>query len=220
MNRQLLIPVTTIPSDTDISQLEAEALQDQKLLVQEAKFYQQFEQMQLSAFCLKYGFYNLPTIELTQWLKEEIGDNSAIEIGCGHGALAKALDIPATDSCMQNLPEIKSYYATIGQATVSYPPEVDKLEALEALEVYEPDIVLGCWITHKYNPARHEIGGSQWGVDEAKILNKAHKYILVGHDKTHWGKPINLKTHKTIRPPWLFSRSAYTAHNFIKIWER
>ena len=64
-------------------------------------------------FCLSRGIHCLPTLELIEFLKEEIGiqrlGKIAIEIGAGHGAIAKALNIISTDSFQHHDLNIKTH---------------------------------------------------------------------------------------------------------------
>src|ERR1700675_2241908 len=66
------------------------------------------------------ALYGLPTLELVHWVRNYIGGRSAIEIGAAHGLLAKALDIPATDSFLQDNPAVSAIYQATGQKTVQY----------------------------------------------------------------------------------------------------
>src|ERR1700690_4415380 len=80
---------------------------------------------------LKTGTYGFLTLPLIEWLRDRIGDRSAIEIGSGNGALALALGIPATDSKMQDDPKIAALYGAMGQTTVSYGDNVKRFNAQE-----------------------------------------------------------------------------------------
>jgi len=160
----------------------------------------------------KHGIYVLPTQELIDFLKTEIIGN-AIEIGCGLGAIGRTLGIPFTDSKMQLLPEIKAYYEAMGQPTINYPSDVIQMDALYAVKYYNPKTIIGAYITHKYNG----IDGNMYGVIEGELLKKHRKYINVGNDKIHHGKPILKYPHRTLRFDWLVTRSE-PDKNFIKIW--
>ena len=48
-------------------------------------------------FGVRHGVYSFPTVDLCSFLRSHIRGRRAIEIGSGHGALARALAIPATD---------------------------------------------------------------------------------------------------------------------------
>jgi hypothetical protein len=72
------------------------------------------------------SLHSFPTRELCDFLLARIGGRSAIEIGAGHGALAKALSIPATDNRQQEKDRLKAYYREIGQPTVPYGDHVER----------------------------------------------------------------------------------------------
>lgn len=91
--------------------------------------------------------------------RSRIKGRIAIEIGAGHGVLAGALSIPATDNRQQEDPELRAYYAQIGQSTVPYGENVEKLDAAAAVAKYRPNIVVACWVTHRFDPKRPHAGG-------------------------------------------------------------
>ena len=103
-----------------------------------------FSQNQISLFCLKYGFYQIITQELVDFISPLIANKKAIEIGAGNGALGRALNIPLTDSYFQNTPEAMAMYMALQQPTVKYPSDVNKLTAMEAIEKFKPEVVIGC----------------------------------------------------------------------------
>lgn len=205
-----------------MAELNTEAVKDGKLQVMPAAFYEQFSQDELSAFCVKRGLYGLPTTELVEFLRNEIGGRSTIEIGCGSGALGRALGVLLTDSKMQEVAEIKAHYESLGQAVITYPDDVVKLTALQAVEEHRPEVVVASWVTHKYRDTEHHRGGNQWGVDEEKLLSKKflRAYIHVGNVATHRMKKILEHPHETFWAPWLFSRSTHHDKNVIWIWRQ
>lgn len=171
-------------------------------------------------FGARHGFYGLPTKELCAFLRQRIAGRSAIEIGAGHGRLAAELGIPATDNWQQEEPALKAHYARIKQATVPYGAHVEKLSAAEAVAKYKPQVVVACWVTHLYDPARPEAEGSVFGVDEESILASCDEYILIGNEHVHRGKAIWTRPHERLTPPWLYSRAANGSPDFIAIWRR
>jgi hypothetical protein len=171
-------------------------------------------------FCVKHGIYCLLTQELVDRLQQIIAGRSAIEVGAGHGMLAKTLGIPATDNRQQEAPEIKAYYASLGQPTVPYGPHVEKLDALEAVEKYRPEVVIGCWVTHKYHPGRHAAGGNADGLDEEEIIANCGTYVVIGNEKVHAGKSIWKLPHHIEYPEWLMSRAINGSRDFIAVWTR
>jgi hypothetical protein len=171
-------------------------------------------------FGVRNAFYGLLTKELVNFVAEFIAGRAAIEIGAGHGGFAKALGIRATDSRQQERPEIAAYYRTLKQATIKYGANVEQLDALSAVAKYRPKVVVGSWVTHKYDPARHHAGGNEDGVTEEKILEACDAYLFVGNDRVHAGKSIWTRTHTRITPPWVYSRAANGSPDFIAIWQK
>lgn len=179
-------------------------------------------QEHISAFCVKNGIYSIPTQELINFLEDEIGSKKekTIEIGAGNGAICKALEIKGTDSLMQLIPAIRETYEAMGQSIVPYGEHIEKLDAKEAVRKYRPEVVIGAWCTHKYNPKEHWRGGNQYGINEKLILEKTNKYIHIGNEKVHSKKPILKYPHRVIKEPWLVSRSLSDELNVIYIWEQ
>lgn len=182
----------------------------------------EISQNDISVFCCKHGLYNIPTQELIDFLKEQIGgkEKLTIEIGSGNGVMAKALGITATDSYQQEQPKYKALYKLTGQTPVTYGENVKKFDAEEATKLFNPQICIGSWITHKYNPLEHWREGNEVGVDENKLIRKVKKYIFIGNEHTHAKKPILDVPHKTIKAEWLVSRGVDKSKNVIWIWER
>ena len=175
----------------------------------------------MSLVCHKHGIYQLPTWELIKFLKDQIGEGPAIEIGSGNGCIGRLLGIPTTDNKMQELPEIKALYEIMKQPTVTYGKDVEHLDGLEAIRKYKPKVVLGCWVTQKWKEGMAD--GNALGVDEALIFEEesVEKYIFVGNEKTHASKeildmfPVRKFKHKT-----LLSRSMDREKNIIYIFNR
>lgn len=180
------------------------------------------QQNDISVFCCKHGIYNLPTQELIEFLKENINgkEKFTIEIGAGNGVMAKELNVVATDSLQQSDPKYKIIYELARQTPVKYGDNVRKYEAIEAIKFYKPQICIGAWVTHIYNPLEHWREGNEVGVDEVKVINNVKKYIFIGNEKTHSKKPILDIPHKEIKAEWLLSRSMNKEDNVIWIWER
>lgn len=166
-----------------------------------------------------HGYYAFPTTELVEYLQEVIGDRKAIEIGAGNGVLAEALDIPATDNFQQRMPEYNAYYKSLGQAIVPYGPNVERLDAREAVRKYRPQVVIGCWVTHKYDPKRHLAGGNEIGVKEEHLLERVETYVHVGNEQVHKNKAILKREHQAVHADWLFSRSLNATPDVIYVWD-
>lgn len=171
-------------------------------------------------WCNKRGVYCLPTIELIQWLREQIGEASALEICSGNGCIGRSLNITRTDSYIQTTPEMIMLYTSMGQIPIAPPSDVLRFEANEAVDQYKPEIVLGSFITQKFiqGDTEAKIGSSVYGVDELCLLQKVKTYIAIGNDSVHGTKRINALPHSTHRFPWLYTRCMNQSLNNIKIW--
>ena len=205
--------------DVNVSYLDEHLLKDKLLQIMPSSFYNRIPQEHLSLWGHKRGIYGLPTTELIEWLNKEIV-GSAIEVGAGNGALGRALGIPITDKCTMKLPEVQFYYKLCRQPLTEYPDDIIEMDGLTAIDTYKPDTVIGSWITHQYKESEHLRGGSAYGIDEAQILPKIKKYIMIGNTAVHSVKPILDREHKEYRFPWLYSRSMEAQENIIYVWER
>ena len=196
----------------DCSELEKLLIKDGLLIPVAYEKLKRFPQEQLSVFCLKNGFYQLPTIELIDFLKEEIKGLKTIEIGAGNGSIGRALKIPLTDSCLQEKPEIKAFYLMMQQAPIKYPKDIIPIDGNEAVKLLKPECVIASWLTDYRN-------GNAYGIDEIKIIKSVKKYIHIGNEKTH-GFKLALKKFKNRRFTfdWLISRSMEKNLNIIYIF--
>lgn len=209
--------VYMIPADTrDISRDVIDP--HGRLRIMPAVYYQGTTGPERSLVCVKHGLYGLPTQELCEWLTEKIAGRLAIEIGAGNGSMAAHIGIKATDNYMQANERIHALYRLFGQPPIQYGENVERLEALDAVKKYKPKVVIGSWITHRYNAQEHWRGGNQYGPDIPAILKLCEEYILIGNEKTHARDPLLSQTHEMIYPPWLFSRVDNYGRDFIAIW--
>lgn len=203
--------------------LDAEALENGALTVMPADFYRHFRQADLSGFCQRHGFYLLPTVELVELIDRLIlqisPTRSAIEIGSGNGTLGAALDIPCTDSHMQNDPHIRALYELAGQPVTRYGAHVERLDALSAVERYRPEVVVGAWVTHIYDAKEHARGGNMYGVDEVALLQRVKRYIFVANMNPHALKPLLALPHATIQTDAIFSRGIDASKNALLVWD-
>jgi hypothetical protein len=218
-SRAVLVPVVLERLDDAIGELDAACLVDGVLQPMPAAFYASREPSEVAAWCVARGFYCLPTVELIDWLREQIGDESAIEVGAGHGAIGRALGIPITDSRQQERPEVAATYRALGQPPVSYPADVETLTALEAVEKYRPSVVVAAWTTWRYDARAHHRGGNVHGIDESKLLGKrfVRRYIQVEHARVHARRPIQTRRHAAYTLPFLWSRSVDRL-DVVRIW--
>lgn len=166
----------------------------------------------------RHGLYSFPTTELVDHLQQMIAGRPAIEIGAGHGVLAEALGIPATDSRQQEKPKYREIYDNIGQAIVPYGPNIIEMEASRAVRRHKAEVVIGCWVTHKFEPRRPHAGGNEAGIDEANILANCAEYIVVGNTEVHQYKPIWDRPHTIEHPDFVYSRAFNDSPDFIAAW--
>lgn len=111
------------PEDEIVAELDEACVRDGMLQPMPAAFYASRLQVELAAWCVRRGFYCLPTVELIDWLRERIAGESAIEIAAGNGTIGRALGIPITDSRLQEHPDLRQHYESIGQGITHYPPD-------------------------------------------------------------------------------------------------
>jgi hypothetical protein len=189
-----------------------------RMRVLPASFWQDTTVDERAVFGTRSGIYGFPTLELVERLRELIGARSAIEIGAGHGVLAEALGIVATDSFQQRDPKYRLVYELSQQAIVPYGASVVEMHASRAVRHYKPQAVVGCWVTHKYDPKQPERGGNEVGIDEPDILQHCESYIVVGNEEVHKHKVIWIRPHTIEYPPYLFSRATNGSRDFIAVF--
>jgi hypothetical protein len=178
-----------------------------------ARMFAEIPWVQLRIWLHKQALYGVVTKELVKYLMTLIGDRTAIEIGSGTGVLGKALGIPITDSRVQERPDVAFLYKLQGQPTIRYGASVEKLEALEAVEKYRPQVVVGSWLTQFSDGSRM---GSMYGVDEEALLEQVELYIMFGSIRNHGAKAICGRPHQVIQEPWMWSRAEDSA---LFVWE-
>lgn len=204
--------IYTINKDTlDLAKKE---LKKNPFDIRSVKYYKALGNELVRAMIHSLGAYNVPTIEMVNWLKNEIKGKKVIEIGAGNGMLAKALDIIATDNYLQTKADIKLLYKFCEQPTVQYGEYVHKMDAIDAVKYYKPDLVIGCWVTDQNNA---KIGG---GIDEEYIIKNCD-YLFVGNKITHRYKTILKYEHEEIIPSFeLVSRLGISNDNVILKWNK
>jgi hypothetical protein len=166
----------------------------------------------------RHALYGFPTVELVEHLREIIGDRKAIEIGAGSGVLAEALGIVATDNHQQEVPKYRALITAAGQPVIRYGSNVVNLDAIRAVRRYRPDVVVGCWVTHKYDPHRAWAGGNEVGIDEEEVLASCQSYVLIGNERVHQHKKIWAHEHTIEYPPFVYSRALNGTRDFIATW--
>lgn len=212
-------PVTLLRDD-DLKDLSNELLMENgKIKARFAREYKNYRWEDFRHFCHKHARYGIPTLELVDYIRDLINGREAIEIGAGAGDLGHHLGIKMTDSKQQENGIIKRAYEAMGQPTINYPDDVEKLEALEAVYKYKPKVIVASWITPY---AAHEMpyGSNPFGIKEDKILKLVETFIIVGNMDVHFDKPIRQFTHKTVHADWIVSRAKHPQNNCIFIWDK
>ena len=169
---------------------------------------------QRMAWCNAIGMYLIPTKELVEWIQRRIiKGRKAIEVGAGHGELGRFLGIPSTDnySFLED-PEIIRRRSSIGLTPPIYSNRVEKLEALEAVNKYKPEVVIASWVDDQYDYGKLV----PYGINEVAITEKA-EYLFIGHEGQHTfeRKAVFKKPHRKLKFPWLLSRPRDLAGNAI-----
>ncbi len=234
MNLQALALAMGVGSPVNIQPDESLVAVEKALLgpngqpqVVDTNVLRQFTDNQRALFCHKRAIYQLATSELIAFLTAFVRAGKAIEIGAGEGTVGRALAITLTDSRVQETPEIVAKYKALGQPAVTYPADIVKMTAAEAVAHYKPKVVVGCWVTQllKEDPFLTP-RGSLYGVDEVRMMttgfggHRPDLYIMVGNLSTHGDKEMlnDKRLHvETLTAPWLYSRSLNTAGNVIYI---
>ncbi len=166
--------------------------------------------------------YTIVTAELVEWLRKAIRGRSAIEIGAGQGDIGRHLGIPTTDSYCHQRPDVKAYYAMLKTPTCDPPKEVERLEAMEAVAKYRPQVVIGSWITQKSIPTDHlnAVYSNDYGPDHLEIMaaESVECFIMVGNKRVHDGLRALAVQHREFAPPWLVSKARDQDNNRIWVW--
>lgn len=195
--------------------------QEGNLRVHPYEVFKDIDPNHIKQFCAEQGIYCLPTKELINFLREEMGTHKTIEIGAGHGVIGRELDIISTDSMLQLNPEINAMYRIMKQTPVKYGKNVMAYDAEAAIRKFHPECVIAAWVTHKYNPKQHYREGNTYGVKEEWVINRVKKYIFVGNTQVHRLKSILDQHHTSLEPEWLVSRvyKKSGCKDIIWIWE-
>ncbi len=199
-----------------VEQLDPLLLEGDRLKLLPSSFYQQILPEKLRVWCRAKARYTLPTIELIEFLKQQIGERSAIELGAGNGDLGFHLGIAQTDSYCQDTPMMKLYYQSIGQTVTQPREDVERLEALDGIAHHKPQVAIASWLTQIYRPDCDL--GSEFGADEEQIIAQVEMYIHVGNRDSHGSKRILKKTHIEYVIPGLVTRANRPEENVIYVW--
>ena len=218
------IPMSEIIRHTPyLMEMEKMMIFDNQIVPVPASFIERMPFKAVQIFCHVHSIYGIITNELVDYLQSKIKGKIAIEIGCGNGTLGRALNIPITDSMSQHFPDMQEAYSSIGHPTIAYPTDVEKMEAFQAIEKYEPDILIGSYITHYANIHQPEKGGYDYAPNEVELSKKVKKYYMLGNLEVHKHNRLltnpKVKT-KLIRASWCKSRSVHQDKNVLFQWSR
>lgn len=203
----------------NVRDISPEVLDDQgRMRILPASYWATTTADQRTKFGHLNGIYSIPTLELVEHLRGLIDGRKAIEIGAGNGVLAEALGIPATDNRMQEKQPYRQHYALEDQPIVPYGPNVLEFDARQAVRRLRPQVVIACWVTHKYERTRHHAGGHVIGVVEEEIISNCEQYVFVGNEKVHAPKKIWTLPHTIEYPAFVYSRASNGSREFIATW--
>ena len=114
-----------------------------------AELYRGIDNASLRVWCICRAIYQLPTVELIEWLKTNFNLNKAIEIGAGNNYLYHHLGIKGTDNYSEQIPQVKLVHEIMKQPSTDPPPEVENSDAIAAIKKYKPETVITSWMTLK-----------------------------------------------------------------------
>lgn len=217
--------ITTIkkPADSVMENLNGLWLSENHRIKQlPAETFRNVDPQHLRYWMHVHAVYCLPTRELVTFLMEEINNKHAIEICSGNADLYYHLDIPGTDSCIQQTPEMQLFYAAIQQPATAPYSDVFKFDAEKAVKVFTPQVVVGAYVTRKFIDGidiTNKAQASVYGVDEESLIASVEKYIHVGNHMTHGQKTALKLPHREVKLPGLVTRGS-SEQDIIYIWEK
>ena len=184
------------------------------------EWYKQFSPEAWNLACQLQGVHQIITEELVEFINHLIGKSMSIEICCGCGTLGRALRIPRIDRKVSEDKRVKDYikvHEQVGvQSNIIYPCDVITMTANDAFKFYNPEWVIGCWVTQKLKGGKN---GMMLGPREEEFVKNAN-YIHVGasHLKIHTHKRINKIPHYIIEADWLVHKSSMAGSSQMRIW--
>ena len=98
--------------------------------LQSADFYKTIDNTDLRVWCICRAIYQLPTIELIEWLTDNFNLDKAIEIGAGNNYLYHHLGIKGIDNYSEQIPAVKLVHEILKQPSTNPPPTVENLDAI------------------------------------------------------------------------------------------
>jgi hypothetical protein len=183
-----------------------------------ASAYGSIDRQELRIWAHYRARYCIPTIELVDWLKTRIDGRSAIEIGAGNGDLGYHLGIRSIDNGCQQYENVRLAYLAMGQVPTNPSLDVIIKDGVQAILEYQPEVVIGAWITDKWVEGASE--GNIYAPDGHQIIQNA-EYIRIGSKKIHGRSSLLGFPHETIEIPGLISRtSSMPPDDVIHIWKK
>lgn len=207
-----------IPKEADSQKIREGVYKDGEFQILDASFWNQFRQFDILKFMNEEALYVLPTEELLCFLDNEIGEDTALEVGAGRGLIGRELNIRTTDSYQQSDILMKKIYGSFNVPVIKYPKYVEKIDAVSAARKYRPHTILGCFVTHKWRGDTKS--GNDWGIDMTKMFSYSKKFILVGNKKIHCDNPLMRIPHREIFLEGLITRGFNPELNRVFIWEK
>lgn len=95
-----------------------------------SEFYHSLNNDSLRIWCICRAIYQLPTIELVQWLKNNFNLDKAIEIGAGNNYIYHHLGIVSIDNYSEQIPAVKLVHKILNQPSTNPPPTVKNIDAM------------------------------------------------------------------------------------------
>lgn len=209
------------PEIEEFLQAYDDVLLDEKgiLKLQPAELYRGIDNAHLRVWCICRAIYQIPTVELIEWLQTNFNLDKTIEIGAGNNYLYHHLGIVGIDNYSEQIPAVELVHEILHQPSTNPPPEVEKIDAIAAIEKYQPETVITSWATLKTEDPKDIDAGHKYAPDEKEILNTGVTYVFIGNEDIHGDRLIMNKPHKTYYFDWLVSRGYYPEKNCIYVWE-
>lgn len=190
---------------------------DGRIKLLPAAKYHEIDYCHLMAWGGMRARYTFPTIELVEWLKDKIAGREALEIGAGNGDLGYHLGIRRIDNYSQLQPDVILWYALHGMEVTQPTPDVEEIDAIDAINKYRPKVVVGSFITQKsYGDVKNS--GNVYGPEEENILQGTDCYIHVGNENAHGDKRILRHPHQKFKFPWIVTKTIDQSKNVIYQW--
>lgn len=187
--------------------------------LESAKFYQSLDYTELRFWCICRAIYLIPTTELITWLKINFNLDKAIEIGAGNNYLFYHLGIKGIDNYSEQIPRVRLVREILGEAATNPPPEVERIDAIAAVDKYQPETVIASWMTLKTEDPEDIDAGHKYAPDEVEILERGVNYVFIGNEKIHDNREILNREHQTYYFDWLVSRAKYPEKNLVYVWK-